>query len=420
MMAGEGYIQLPLIGDVDSLTLAGTDYMTAAMGELWVMRPANPETVLIEGAGQIAGELIDQAAVVPPEALAYIGTSIYNIPMEIGNRAFATATITFAPDVGAVMVPMDSEVAVPHPSGQSFIFTTDRDAPAPAGGGDVVVNVVALDVGAEQNGSFGESELVDVVEGVTMVMVGNTSGGVDPEDLTDYLDRLTTALQMPRRPVLPEDHGRLALQVPGVGKVAVYNLYYPGTTARDAGKAVGDYAMYTPQPAPAAAANNIARCTSVAITGPDGADPSVDLMNAVYALLDANREINFLNFVLKPVQVSVDVQAKIKPYPNDSYEDAAASAEASIRSWLSSEGWSTGPTSTENSWNPDTKVRLYEAVDYLNRSPAVWYCEQVKLKFTAQPPANWVAADLDMTTQLVGYTTPAVLPICGVVELTPA
>src|SRR5262245_5186210 len=171
-MAGEGYIQLPLIGDVDTLTQTGTDYMTSSMGPNWVMRPANPETVLIEGAGQIAGELLDQAATVPPEALVYIGTSLYGIPMYLGSHAVATCTFTFEPGADPSMVPQDSEVSVVGPSGESYIFTTDRDAPAPPAGGDVVVNIVALDAGAEPNGAFGAADLVDVVDGLTAAVAG--------------------------------------------------------------------------------------------------------------------------------------------------------------------------------------------------------------------------------------------------------
>jgi uncharacterized phage protein gp47/JayE len=411
-MMAEGYIQLPLIGDVDTLTDTGKDYLEQSMGPNWVSRPGNPETILIEGSGQIAGELIDQAAVVPPEAFAYIGTSIYGIPMHQGSRASAPAQITFDDTAGAVMVPADSEISVPHPSGQEVIMTTDRDAVAPEGGGVVAVNVIALDEGAEFNGAFGESELVDTVEGVVLVEVLSASAnGTDPEDVTDYLGRLTGILSVPRRPVLPEDHVRVALQVPGVGSAAVFNLYYPGTTARDAGDAVGDYDLWKPPPAPAAPVVDVERCTTVAITGPDGAEPDLILMNEVYATLDANRETNFLNFVIRPEYTSVDVKAKVTPYSGTSPEDAAQAAQGMIENWLTPGIWNTNPGSEGGIWNADTKVRLYEAVDFINRAGGVWYVEDVQMKLSSQDNTHWAAADI----VLPGV---APIPTYGSIEIT--
>lgn len=390
------YIELPLTADVDSLTQVGLDYMDIIYGSNWVPRPGNPDTVLIESAGQIAGELVDQAAVVPPEALSVIGTTIYGIPKQVGTKAGGTATITFASDTPATMVPADAEVAVPHPSGQRFIFTTDRDAIAPAGGGVVSVQVYALDVGFDQNGSFGESELIEIYEGVSAVFVNGTSGGTDPETDDEYLDRLTTYMTMPRRPVRPEDHANLALQVPGVGRATAFNLYYPGTTARDAGLAVGDYAIWTPPPAPAAAATNVPRCTTVAITGPDGGEPSPDLMQDVYELLDYNREVNFLNFVMKPVYTQIDVQAQVKPWPDQTPQNALDAAAAMMDFWLSPATWNGGSGGSGDLWALDAKVRLYEAVDYLNRAAPVWYVENVKLRIHATPEGAWVAGDITL------------------------
>jgi hypothetical protein len=396
------YIQLPLIGDVTSLTQTGTEYMEQSMGENWVLNPANPETVLMEGAGQIAGELIDQAATVPPEALAYIGTSIYNIPFLQGVRAAMAAIITFAPDTPPVTVPADSEVAVPHPDGNSYIFTTDRDAVSQEGGNDVSLNLIALDIGADMNGAFGDCELIDVVEGVSSIVASSAAGGVDAETVDQYLPRMTSLLTLPRRPVLPEDHVTLALQVPGVGRAAVYNLYYPGTTARDAGLAIGDFDKWTPPPAPAGADSPVARCTSIAITGIGGVAPTPQLMQAVYLILDANREVNFLNFVLKPTYTSIDVRANVTPYGGTTQEDANAQASAMIADWLDPENFNSNPGTEGGVWNSDTKVRLYEAVEYLNRGGGVWYAEDVELKFSDEDNTEWRAEDL---------TLPGIAPI---------
>lgn len=365
------------------------------MGPNWVERPGNPETILIQGSGQIAAEVIDQASLMPPEALAAIGTSIYNIPIGGGTKATSTATATFASDTPAVMIPIDAEIAVPHPSGSQLVFLADRDIVAPVGGGTVSFVVIALESSAEYNGCYGNSELIEIIEGVSSVYVdASTTGGSDPETPEEYLDRLTDYLTIPRRPVLPGDHSAIALQDPGVSRAAAYNLYYPGTTARDAGKAVGDFALWTPQPPPAAPQSPVARCTTVAIMGTDGSPPSFELMNRVYQNLDANREVNFLNFVVSPTFTGIDVKCNVKPYTGTNSADVIQAVKDSVSLWLSPIEWSQQPGVGQGNWETDTKVRLYEAVDYINRATGVWYCEAVQIKIHTD--STWLTSDISL------------------------
>lgn len=395
------YVQLALMGDVDTLTEQGMEYMRAAMAPNWVDRPGNPETIMIESSGQIAAEVIDQASLVPPEALSAIGTSIYGIPMGSGTKATANATITFDADAPAVMVPMDAEVSVPHPSGSELVFLTDRDAVGPVGGGDVPVQLIALEASAEYNGCFGDCELIEVTEGIhSITTTSTTAGGTNPESPEEYLDRLTDYLTIPRRPVLPEDHSALALQNPAVGRATAYNLFYPGTTLKNSGQAVGDYDLWTPQPPPAAQQTNVARCTTVAILGLDGTMPSLTLMNDVWKLLSENREINFLNFVVAPTMTEVDVKCDVKPYTDTNPEDVIQSVKDTVSGWLSPEQFSQPPGVGGGIWEAETKVRLYEAVDFINRASGVWYCENVQLKLHSS--GVWVTGDI---------TLPGVAPV---------
>jgi Baseplate J-like protein len=388
------YVQLALIGDYDTLTEKGMDYMRQSLAPNWVDRPGNPETIMIESSGQIAAEVIDQASLVPPEALSAIGTSIYGIPMGGGTKATANAMITFDPSAPPVMVPMDAEVSVPHPSGSELVFLTDRDAFGPPGGGDIPVQLIALEASADYNGCFGTAELIEVTEGVhTVTLTSVTAGGTNPETAEEYLDRLTDYLTLPRRPVLPEDHAALALQNPAVGRATAYNLYYPGTTVRDAGRAVGDYDLWTPQPPPAAAQTPVARCTTVAIMGLDGTMPSLYLMEEVWHTLSDNREINFLNFVVSPTMTEVDVKCNVKPYNDTIDEDVIQSVKDTVSSWLNPEEFSQSP-GVGGTWEAESKVRLYEAVDYINRAAGVWYCENVQLKLHSD--STWQTADITL------------------------
>lgn len=388
------YVQLSLVGDVDTLTDIGKTYMEQSMGPNWVARPGNPEAIMIEGSGQIAAEVIEQAALVPPEAFAALGTSIYGIPFLEGIRATMDAVITFAADTPATMVPDTAEVAVPHPNGNQMVFLTDRDAIAPIGGGDVPIGLLALEAGEDYNLCFGTSELIEVVEGVQSIVAGQAVGGINDETASDYLDRLSDYLTIPRRPVLPQDHSTLAFQVPGVERATAYNLFYPGTTERDAGRAVGDFALWQPPPAPAASQSNVPRCTTVAIVGTGGAAPSTDLMNQVYALLNANREVNFLNFVVKPTYTAVDVKADVKPYSGLTTAEAKANAEDAVRAWLDPATWGQPPGVTTGTWEADNKIRINEAIDHINRGYGIWYCENVFVKLTSD--STWHNTDITL------------------------
>ena len=191
----------------------------------------------------------------------------------------------------------------------------------------------------------------------------------------------------------------MASTVAGVGRVSVRNLYYPGTNARDAGMAVGDFGKPLPPkvPAydPAVEAVDIPRCTTVAIMGEGGVEPPIDLMQQVYELLDDNREVNFLNFVTKPSFVPVDIRATVVPYINRSKADAITSSTQMVTDWLSPEGFGQVPGgATDKTWASDDRVRLYEAVDFLNRGAATWYVEDVELKIASDPIGAFDAVDL--------------------------
>jgi uncharacterized phage protein gp47/JayE len=282
-----------------------------------------------------------------------------------------------------------------------YVFNTDRDLVAINGGGTADVVLISRDVGVEMNSSFGNCQLIDEVEGIESIVAAGAGGGSDPESADDYLDRLTTVISLlAPRPILPEDHAAMAATVPGVGRVTVANLLYPGTAQRDAGMAVGDFDMYQPQPAPAGTLHNEPRCTTVCITGAGGSEPTTDLMTDVYELLDANREVNFLNFVMKPLYVEVDVKAVVTPYPNRTKADAISTSTQMITDWLSPQGYGQLPGSDDSAWYGDTKLRLYEVVDFLNRGQATWYCEDVFMRLHGEPDSAWAAADLLIGTGL--------------------
>ena len=390
------YIELPLTADATALSDIGKEYLAEEI-DGWEARPGNVESVLLEADGQIAAEVIDQAASVPPVIFAYFGQWLLGITLYEATPATATVSISF--DVGALTtVPAGSLFAVPNPDGESYVFATDEDLRSDAA--DKTVTATALEAGAEANGCSGVGEWLDVTDGVTGVtMTTVAGGGADEEEADAYLDRLAEALTiLAPRPILPQDHATMARQVPGVGRAVAIDLYQPSNTEGGYGTP-RDGASHTP----------VERCVTTAITGPDGAAPSDALMLQTFNVLDAAREVNFLVYVIPPTYVSIDVRATVVAYPGYVLSEVEDAAAAMMSSWLDPSSWGSEAIGEVESWARDTKARIYEAVDFLNRADGVHYVVSVEIKKTAD--SVWSNADIALDG-----TAP--LPMLGTADIT--
>lgn len=382
------YDDLDAIADSDQLTLFSIEYMETAIPG-WTSMPGNPETIMMEANGLMASEVVQQALVVPDEAYTYLGTSIYGFPLEDGAPSRGAATITFAADTPATLIPEGAEVAVPHPSGASYIFATDRDVTAIEGGGTVQLDVIATEYGADQNGCFGAGEFQEVYDGVESIIVNTTAFGLDPEDPSDYMGRFSTYLTiLTARPILPVDHANRALLNPRVERAVAIDLYQPSN-------AEGGYG----QPRDAASHTNVERCLTTVIMAAGGQPPPDDLLLEVWTDLDANREVNFLEYVISPGEngayTGIDVRATVKPWPGVTNADAQAEAASMVEQWLDPANRGVAPgAGAGQQWAVDNMVRLYEAVDWINRASSVWYVTSVEMKKSTD--STWAAADITL------------------------
>jgi hypothetical protein len=390
------YVELPLTADATALSDIGKDYLAEEIPD-WNPRPGNVESILLESTGQIGAEVVDQAAQVPPVIFAYFGSWLLGIGLQEATPATANVAFTF--EVGMpVEVPAGTLLAAPNPDGESYVFQTDNsvrsDFPAPFD-----TSVTALEVGAAANGCLGVCELIDVIDGVaSATMTTAALGGADEEDADAYLDRLADALTiLAPRPILPQDHATMARQIEGVGRALAIDLYQPAT-------AEGGYGT----PRAAAAATNVPRCVTVAVTAEGGSPPSDALMNTVWTTLDSAREVNFLEYVVPPSYTTIEVQATVIAYPGYVLAEVKAAAEEMMRTWLDPGGWGAEEVGEEQGWSRQTSARLYEAVDYLNRADGVQYVSTVQLR---KAGGAFAASD-------VALTGVAPLPLAGAITVT--
>ncbi len=362
------YEELELLTDTVSLIQIGKDYMSGAI-EGWVPNPANIETVLLEAGGEMIAELVGQAVAVPDESFIRLGQSIFDVQRLEGTPARAPAVIVFDADTPPVRIPQDSQVALTHPSGASFLFYTDQDVDAPEGGGSVSLELIAMETGEEPNGAFGLGEFVEVFDGVASITAGTASNGTATETPDEYLQRWARQMTiMNPTPVKPEQFATRALLLPGVGRAVALDLYQPSNTE-------GGYGL----PRDASGHTDVERAVTVVITGPDGAEPGESLMEQVWMDLDGSREVNFLPYVIPPVYTAVDVNAEVVPHAGYSADDAIDAATASLTEWLSTTYWGLSP-GRDNAWSVDSEVRLWEAVAAVNKNDPVHYATSVEMR----------------------------------------
>jgi hypothetical protein len=360
------YIELELVDDVDTLAQIAFDYLTDNI-DGYESRPGNIETILIEAIGQIAGEVVSQMEEIPPVLFAYLGGSLLGLPIQEATAATGSAVIVFTADAPPLTLAEGWQLGLSNPDGDVLLFETVADVTSTPGG-SATVGIVAADAGEIGNGAFGTGDPVEVVQGVASVTVAvATAGGTDDEDEDAYLDRLAdqTTILAPR-PILPSDHATMARSVAGIERAVALDLFIPASTTPGL---VGDTAA--PE-VTTSNQSNIPRATTVAVIADGGVAPSTAQKTAVYTLLNANREVNFLNFVVGPTFSVVDVSMTVKAYPNTTAAAAAAAAQGALIDWLSTWSQQQNESSTD-SWIFDNTVRIYEAIEHANRGGGVFY-----------------------------------------------
>jgi hypothetical protein len=134
----------------------------------------------------------------------------------------------------------------------------------------------------------------------------------------------------------------------------------------------------------------------------DGAPPPDDLLLEVYTDLDANREANFLVYVIPPgangVYTGIDVKADIHLYPGVTNADGIAQATQAVTDWLNPVNWGQVPgTTTSQTWATDNKVRITEAIEHINRATGVFWVANVQIKKATDPVGSFAAADITLS-----------------------
>lgn len=350
-----GYIDVPVETDPVELAEEAFAYIETNVPG-WLPSPANLEAWVVESLAQIASELRTLVALVPESIFRFYGESVLALPPYEAVAALGSTTWTVL-DSGGYIVPAGTLVAVtPSASFDSYAFETVEQFPIPYGQTVVAdVAIRAIEPGAAASGLSGTVQTLDQLDFVASVTLdGATSGGQDAEADDAYLDRLSDVLTLlSPRPILPQDFAVLAQAHPSVARATAIDLYNAQT-----------------------ATANVPRCVTVVLVDDAGNAVPAPVKADVDAMLQAQREVNFLVFVADPSYTTIDVQFQVTSYAGTDPATVADAVIARLQAWLSPASWGTPPFGDPGgtvSWINDTTVRYLEVAEQINNVEGVHY-----------------------------------------------
>lgn len=356
------YIPVPLDTDPTDLAEEAYAYLEEQIAG-WLPSPGNLEAWLIESLAQTASELRELAALVPDAIFEFYGTSILNLPPYEATQATTTSTWTTV-DAAGYTVDAGTLVGISPPaSTDTYAFeVVDAFTVPPGSTTHTGVTLRAIEAGSDSSGLSGEVDPLDALDFVsTITLDAPTSGGVDAEAIDAYLDRLSDLLTLlTPRPILPQDFAVLAQrEIAGVARATAIDLY-KGDTG-------------TP---------NTPRCVSVAVVDALGNACSSLVKSQVDALLQAQREVNFLAYVLDPTYTTIDVTFDVSSYAGYTASDVAASVVAALTAYLQPYNWGVPPfgDTSGRSWINETTVRYTELIQVVNNVEGVHYVKSLTFR----------------------------------------
>ena len=346
--------------DIDADVDAVTDRILDGLADRipgWVAVPGAPEVALAEELGREVAVLNQATVDVLELAAAGIGESVFGFPADQGAPATIAATVTVAGP--GVVIPAGFTVTGLTADDDEVTFTLGVDVGVPAGTTATVV-LTASEAGRVGNGvPSGPLTVVTVTTSVVSVTATTAStGGVDPEPIDTYLDRLTDYLATLRPGgVRGDDLAALARTVPGVHRALGVDLYDPG--------------------APAVPAERTATVFCVDTTGHP---VSAGVKTQVQDVLAAAREVNFLIHVADPTYTPVAIAYTAVAEAGANPVTVKAEVDTALARWLTT--W--GATTTDpQAWTDTPAVRHLDAARVAGSAPGVAYLSALTINGTA-------------------------------------
>lgn len=322
----------------------------------WEPVEGAPEVALAEELGREGALLALQLVEFMNLAAAAFGETVFGFPSYQGAHAELNVQLTLT--TAAEVIPAGFTVVGVNPNGDEVAFELP-EALTPGSTTPLVV-MRAIESGTAANGvPLGPLTVVTATATVTTAEVAAPStGGADPEDVTDYLSRVTDYLATLRPGgVLGSDLAALARSVPGVYRALGVDLHDPTTPGVPTERTVTVYPV-----------------------DETGAPVSADDAAAVLALLQDAREVNFRIFVDQPTYTPVAVVYAAVAEAGYLPTQVQAAADAAVLEWLAGFG---ATTDDPTSWLPVDTVRYLDLARVIGTVPGVAFVSSVTINGTA-------------------------------------
>jgi hypothetical protein len=356
------YISFPIEATPDEILDAAYDYIKTRAPE-WRENDGNLDTWILQSMSLEAADLRELALDVPDTIFRYYG-ELVGIPPIDSTAATVNSTWTMIDNLGYT-VPAGTQVGVRNAAGDLVPFVTTIDTTIPPGSTTTAAGAVVLQAatpGIDSSGLGGNgvaATLLDTLAYVaSVVLTAVTSGGVDAETASEYNDRLSTQLQLlTNRPILANDFAILAQQVPGVFRALALDGYNPADQT-----------------------SNNQRMIAVAAVDEQGNAVSSTVKGQVDALLQANREVNFIVNLIDPTYTTIQVAVTVKSLSNIDPTLLSQNVTAVIQNYLSPATWGRDAGSQDpQTWIQTGVLRYNELITAISNIGGVDYVVDLQI-----------------------------------------
>lgn len=224
------YILEPIETDPDELLEMVTDEISNQFPD-WQPSEAQLDWIIARIFALHQALVADSASMVMRGIYRYFGATIVNIQPLNGTNATVQTTWVAQDDAGYTLS-NGTQLGIRNVDTQDLVlFNVEGDWVIPEGSTQMEgVLLIAEDEGVSGNKLTGLVEQVESVDWAINAFTSTTStGGTDPENDADYLNRMTTNLGlMTPRPVLAEDFAQLAHNISGVWRSVAIDNYSSG------------------------------------------------------------------------------------------------------------------------------------------------------------------------------------------------
>lgn len=301
---------------------------------------------------RIVFPLLQLAANVDAAIFNEWGRTIVNVVPQDATRATVTSTWTVT-DTAGYTIRAGTQVDIARSGDERIGFVVLADVEVPPGkeateAGEVILE--AVEPGLDGNGLEGEGILIDALSFVTDVaIIEASSGGADAEDPTAYLGRLALTMQTYiEGVVIARDVEIVALNVPGIGRALALDNYDAETEEDEQEKT-----------------------TTVAVTDDEGEPPMAEAEEALEAVLEEKREVNYKFFVIPATYHSLDVEGTMVPMQGFDQAEVAANVKAAIEDRFSPARHGQQPPGDTSSWVNSDTLRYQDLVTVVNNAEGV-------------------------------------------------